>query len=136
MEFNKSFIEEIKALVLQGREQAIRAVDHTRVLLYWNIGKRIFEEEQAGKDRADYGSFLIKHLSDVLQPEFGSGFSYRQLIGIDNFTAHSQLCPHCGHNLAGCTISYYYLLIIKTRKNIMSLRPRKTIGLAVNLNGK
>jgi len=52
--------------------------------MYWNIGRRIFEEEQAGKERADYGTYLIKSLSEALQPrggptEFGSGFSYRQL---------------------------------------------------------
>jgi hypothetical protein len=54
-------------------------IDHTRVLLYWNIGRRIFEEEQAGKARADYGAFLLKSLSAALQPEFGTGFSRRQL---------------------------------------------------------
>ena len=79
MEISKSLIEEIKTIILQGREQAIRTVDHARVLMYWNIGKRIFQEEQAGKERAAYGSFLIKTLSEALQPEFGSGFSYRQL---------------------------------------------------------
>ena len=79
MEFNASLVNEIKALILQSRGQALRAVDHTRVLLYWNIGKRILEEEQAGKERADYGAFLIKSLSEVLQPEFGSGYSVRQL---------------------------------------------------------
>ncbi|HEY8915901.1 MAG TPA: DUF1016 N-terminal domain-containing protein [Chitinophaga sp.] len=79
MKVKKSLVAEIKNMILQSREQAIRAVDNTRVLMYWNIGKRIFEEEQAGKERADYGSFLIKSLSEVLQPEFGSGFSYRQL---------------------------------------------------------
>jgi len=79
MEFNASLASEIKVLILQSREQAIRAVDNARVLLYWNIGKRIFEEEQAGKERADYGTFLIRSLSEALQPEFGSGFSYRQL---------------------------------------------------------
>ncbi len=79
MELHTSFITEIKTLILQSREQAIRAVDHTRVLMYWNIGRRIFEEEQAGKERADYGTYLIKSLSVALQPEFGSGFSVRQL---------------------------------------------------------
>ena len=44
----------------------------------WHIGKRIFEEEQDEKDRADYGTFLIKYLSEQLRPEFGSGFTYRQ----------------------------------------------------------
>ena len=47
--------------------------------MYWHIGKRIFEEEQLGKDRTDYGTYLIKFLSEALQPEYGSGFSYRQL---------------------------------------------------------
>jgi len=47
--------------------------------MYWYIGKRIFEEEQEGKDRADYGKYLIKYLSEQLQPEFGSGFSVRQI---------------------------------------------------------
>lgn len=79
MKVKKSLVAEIKNLILQSREQAIRAVDNARVLMYWNIGKRIFEEEQAGKERADYGSFLIRSLSEVLQPEFGSGFSVRQL---------------------------------------------------------
>jgi len=79
MSINKTLVEEVKSIILQSREQAIRAVDHTRVLMYWNIGKRIFEEEQEGKERASYGTFLIKSLSEALQPEFGSGFSYRQL---------------------------------------------------------
>ncbi|MGO1245737.1 MAG: DUF1016 N-terminal domain-containing protein [Sphingobacterium sp.] len=48
-------------------------------MMYWHIGKRIFEEEQEGKERADYGTFLIRNLSEQLQPEFGSGFSTRQI---------------------------------------------------------
>lgn len=79
MTLHQSLITEVKTLILQSRENAIRAVDHARVVMYWNVGKLIFEEEQAGKERADYGSYLIKSLSEALQPEFGSGFSYRQL---------------------------------------------------------
>ena len=47
--------------------------------MYWNIGKRIFEEEQQGKERADYGAYLIKNLAKELEPEYGSGFGQRQL---------------------------------------------------------
>lgn len=47
--------------------------------MYWNIGKRIFEKEQQGKERADYGSFLLETLSKNLTPVYGSGFSVRQL---------------------------------------------------------
>ncbi len=47
--------------------------------MYWNIGRRIFEEEQQGKARAEYGSYLIKRLAERLEPEYGSGFGVRQL---------------------------------------------------------
>lgn len=79
MQTNSIFFAEIKSIILQTRQQTIQAVDHARVLMYWNIGKRIFEEEQQGKERADYGASLIKSLSAALQPEFGSNFTYRQL---------------------------------------------------------
>lgn len=76
---NQSIIPDIKAIIATAQDKAIRAVDNERTLMYWTIGKRIFEEEQQGKDRADYGSYLIKFLAEQLQPEYGSGFSYRQL---------------------------------------------------------
>ena len=79
MQLNQSIISDIKSIIAQSRDRVIRAVDHQRTLMYWHIGKRIFEEEQEGKDRADYGKYLIKYLSEQLQPEFGSGFSARQL---------------------------------------------------------
>lgn len=79
MLLNSSIIHEIKSIISQSRENAIRAVDNERTLMYWSIGKRIFEEEQQGKDRADYGSYLIKFISNQLQLEFGTGFSIRQL---------------------------------------------------------
>ncbi len=79
MLINTSIISDIKGIINTSRDKAIHAVDTERVLMYWNIGFRIFEEEQQGKDRADYGTQLIKTISEQLQPEFGSGFSYRQL---------------------------------------------------------
>lgn len=47
--------------------------------MYWHIGKRIMEEEQQGKERADYGTYLIRKLAKTMEPEFGSGFGVRQL---------------------------------------------------------
>lgn len=76
---NQTIIPDIKAIIATAQDKAIRAVDNERTLMYWTIGKRIFEEEQQGKDRADYGTYLIKFLAEQLQPEYGSGFSYRQL---------------------------------------------------------
>jgi predicted nuclease of restriction endonuclease-like (RecB) superfamily len=79
MKLDKGIINEIKSIIVQGREQAILNVDNIRVMMYWKIGKRIFEVEQQGRDRAEYGTFLIKTLAKELQPEYGSGFSVRQL---------------------------------------------------------
>lgn len=79
MLIQQSFIQEIKSIIFNSRHNAIRSVNWERTLMYWNIGKRIFEEEQQGKERAEYGLYLIKYLSKQLQPEFGSGFSTRQL---------------------------------------------------------
>ena len=79
MLINQSIISEIKSIITDAKDTAIRAVDNQRTLMYWHIGKRIFEEEQQGKDRANYGTYLIKLLAEQLQPEYGSGFSYRQL---------------------------------------------------------
>ncbi len=75
----KEFVDEIRGIIDQARNHAARSVDQARVLMYWNIGKRIFEKEQQGKERADYGSFLLDTLSKNLAPIYGSGFSVRQL---------------------------------------------------------
>ena len=75
----KAFVADIKTIIAQARETAVRSVDFQRVLMYWHIGQRILEEEQQGKNRADYGSFLIQKLAMELEPEYGSGFSVRML---------------------------------------------------------
>ena len=75
----KEFVTEIKTIIGHARESAIRSVDFQRVRMYWHIGQRIFEEEQQGKERAEYGTYLIKNLAKELEPEFGSGFSIRIL---------------------------------------------------------
>jgi len=79
VQLKKEFIQQIQAIIATAKDRAIRSVDTERVLMYWQIGKVILEEEQEGKERAGYGEFLIKSLAEALQPQFGSGFSYRQL---------------------------------------------------------
>lgn len=79
MQLKKELIAQIHNIISTAKEKAIRSVDTERVLMYWQIGKVILEEEQQGKDRAGYGEFLIKSLSKALQPRFGAGFSIRQL---------------------------------------------------------
>ena len=73
------FYQEVREIIASARQNAVRSVDFCRVQMYWQIGRRILEEEQKGKERADYGSYLLKNLAKKLEPEYGSGFSYRQL---------------------------------------------------------
>jgi len=94
-----TLLNDVKSLILNAQDRAIKAVDTQRVLLYWSIGKRIFEELQEGKDRADYGKQILKKLSSDLAPLYGSGYSVRQLELMRQFykmfsntnTLHSQL---------------------------------------------
>ena len=79
------FFSEVRRIIEEARNNAVRSVDYCRVQMYWNIGRRIFEEEQQGKDRAEYGTYLIKNLADDLEPEYGSGFSERQLYRARQF---------------------------------------------------
>lgn len=79
MQLANDLLSDIRQLIAAFREVAIRSVDHQRVLVYWKIGQKIFEEEQGGRDRAGYGEDLIRSLAQHLEPVYGSGFSQRQL---------------------------------------------------------
>ena len=56
-----TFVVEIRHIIDDARVHAVRSIDHARVIMYWSIGKRIFEKEQEGKNRADYGSRRESH---------------------------------------------------------------------------
>lgn len=79
MEISNNIINQIQSIIANAQARAIQSVDTERVAMYWQIGKVIFEEEQQGKERAEYGKFLIKSISNEFQPQLGSGFSVRQL---------------------------------------------------------
>ena len=70
-----SYISDIKQIVSEAKTQVYSVVNSTMVKAYWLIGKRIIEEEQEGKERADYGKQIIENLSKELTNEFGRGFS-------------------------------------------------------------
>ena len=63
----------------QARQKAYAAINSAMVDAYWQMGKRIVEQEQFGKERADYGAQLLKSLSKELTAEFGKGFSVGSL---------------------------------------------------------
>lgn len=55
------------------------------VKTYFEIGKRIVEQEQQGNEQANYGTYLLETLSVELSKEFGKGFSKRNLELIRKF---------------------------------------------------
>lgn len=75
----------ISELLISARSKVLHTVNHTMVLTYYEIGRMIIEEEQKGKQRADYGKQIIKTLSERLSKEFGKGFSQRNLEQIRQF---------------------------------------------------
>ena len=76
---SQGLLDDARQIINTARTNAVRSVDFNRVMMYWNLGRRIFEEEQQGKDRAEYGARIIKCLAESLEPEYGSGFRIRQL---------------------------------------------------------
>jgi len=70
-----NYLVDIKQIVSEAKNQVYSVVNSTMVKAYWLIGKRIVEEEQEGKKRADYGKEIIKTVSSEFSKEFGRGFS-------------------------------------------------------------
>ena len=74
-----AILDDLRNIIEVARLNTTRSVDFCRVRMYWELGKRIVEEEQQGAARAHYGSYLLKNLALKLETEYGSGFSLRQL---------------------------------------------------------
>lgn len=75
----------ISSHIESARQSIQRTVDTEMVKTYWLIGRDIFKEEQRGKARAEYGSYLLKELSKRLSRNFGKGFSLSTLKEIHIF---------------------------------------------------
>ena len=85
MGISNNYINEIKKILKNARQKAYTAVNSAMVEAYWEIGRRIVEEEQSGRERAEYGKEIIKNLSKELTEEFGKGFGERNIRNIRQF---------------------------------------------------
>jgi hypothetical protein len=70
---------QLRTLITQARQQALRAVDVVQVRTCWEMGRHIVEYEQGGAERAQYGARLLPRLAERLSAEFGKGFDERNL---------------------------------------------------------
>lgn len=82
---NQKFYQDISLLLDNARKQAKTAVNTAMVYTYYEIGRRIVEEEQHGENRAAYGQQILQGLSDHLTKAFGKGYSVGNLKNIRQF---------------------------------------------------
>jgi len=81
----ENFYNKVKELLRHARKTVVQTVNKTMVITYFEIGKMIVEEEQKGKERAEYGQQLTRELSQRLSTEFGKGFSVTNIQQMRNF---------------------------------------------------
>ena len=82
---NKILFQQVVELLQNARQEVLRTVNQTMTITYFEIGRMIVEEEQSGKDRAEYGKKILKGLSEELKKEFGKGFSTDNLENMRKF---------------------------------------------------
>ena len=69
------FYQDIHAVLDDAKSRTYEAANNIMTYAYWNVGRRIIEQEQKGARKAKYGAYLIKRLSQELSDEYGTGFS-------------------------------------------------------------
>ena len=86
--YNKSIsgnlIGDIRSLIETARHDVAVTVNAGLTILYWQIGNRI-RQDILKKQRAKYGEEILPTLSAKLVPEFGNGFSVRNLSRMIQF---------------------------------------------------
>ena len=70
----RQFYESIKAILQEARNRVYQTANFAMVEAYWNIGRKIIDG-QNGKEKADYGTGLLKELSKQMTRDFGKGFT-------------------------------------------------------------
>lgn len=99
---SKEFVSDVRRIIDSGRRQAFSAANAISLATYWNIGRRIIEEEQKGNIRAEYGSRLIAGLADNLRYEYGPSYNKRNLEHFRKFYllfSDIQIVNEFVHNL-------------------------------------
>lgn len=98
----RSVVTDVKNIIALGQKEAYNAASKAMVLTYWNVGKRIVEQEQAGNTRAEYGKALVEVLAKELTREYGNSYSKRNLQYFRKFYLYfpdEAIVNACVHNL-------------------------------------
>lgn len=85
MTLNGNLVADLRTIIEQGRRQAYISINESMIRTYWNVGRRIVEEEQHGEARAGYGEFIVRSVAGKLQKEYGNAFNYRNICYFRQF---------------------------------------------------
>lgn len=80
-------IQDVRQLIEASRQRVATSVNTELSLLYWQIGRRIDQENLTG-ERAEYGQEIVATLSQQLSRDYGSGFSRSGLARMIKFSQH------------------------------------------------
>jgi len=111
---NKCYLK-IKSILEEARHNVYIHVNFVMVQAYWNIGREIVEEEQKGKERAEYGRKLIANLSQNLKEEFGTGFSEQSLWNMRQFYLYFPILSALRRELSW---THYKMLLRVDKQNV------------------
>jgi len=103
-----TLISQLRALIQDARQRALRSVDTVQVHACWQVGRHIIEFEQDGADRATYGDRLIPRLAQAMTAEFGKGFHASNLRHMRLFYKAFPIRDALRHEL---TWTHYRLLL-------------------------
>ncbi|MBK9460830.1 MAG: hypothetical protein IPN94_15725 [Sphingobacteriales bacterium] len=106
-----NFIAEIKSILQNARVKTYTAINAAMVNAYWQMGKRIVDEEQQGKEKATYGEAILKSLSVELTKEFGKGFSYANLRNFRQFYLTYPDAENCYALRSNLTWTHHRLIM-------------------------
>lgn len=82
----------LSGLLDRARTAAARVVNGLMTATYYELGRRIVEFEQGGKQRAEYGERLLKRLATDLTAKHGRGFSRQNLQQMRSFFLDWEIC--------------------------------------------
>ena len=120
----EDFYKRIKEILETTRTRIYQTVNFEMVQAYWNIGRIVVEEEQKGKERAEYGSYLIETLSERLTKEYGKGFTKSNLKYMRQFYQTFEK----SHALRGeLSWTHYRLLLKVENKSALEFYIEETI---------
>ena len=71
----RQFYKDVRDILENARSNAYVVANDIMTYAYWNVGKRIVEQELKGSAKAKYGSYIIKRLAQELLDQYGTGFS-------------------------------------------------------------